>query len=47
MSAMKMKENVRNRYGENSFEFGYFQHVFSRRPFEFLQAVYEKMMETA
>lgn len=45
MSAVQMKENVRTLYGEDSYEFGYFMHVFSRRPFDWTVSVYNKLME--
>jgi hypothetical protein len=45
MSAVQMKENVKIRYGEDSNEFGYFMHVFSRRPLDWTISVYNKLME--
>lgn len=44
MSAIQMKKNVIARFGENSNEAGYFQWVFSRRPYDFLVFVYNNMM---
>lgn len=41
---IKMKEEVISKYGEKSFEAGYIQYVFSKRPTEQFLIVYRKLM---
>jgi hypothetical protein len=45
MSAIQMKQEVINRYGEGSYEAGWFQFVFSRRPYDYLVRVYNDLMK--
>lgn len=41
---MEMKQEVINKYGKDSFEAGYIQHVFSRRSTEMFLRVYKELM---
>lgn len=41
---MMMKEQVIAMYGQNSFEAGYIQHVFARRPTEYFKRVCTELL---
>lgn len=45
MSAIQMKQAVIDRYGKNSYEAGWIQFVFSRRPYDYLVRVYNDLMK--
>ena len=45
MSAIQMKQNVIARFGENSYEAGYIQWVFSRRSYAQLVIAYRNLMK--
>jgi hypothetical protein len=40
-----MKEQVVAKYGENSFEAGYIQYVFSKRPADWFKKIAEDLMK--
>ena len=44
MALINMKNEVIAKYGENSFEAGYIQFVFARRPSDYFIKVYQDLM---
>lgn len=44
MTIITMKQEIIVKFGENSFEAGYAQYIFSKRSTETFIAVYEKLM---
>ena len=46
MALVQMKNEVINKYGENSYEAGYIQWIFSKRSTEYFLRVYHQLMES-
>ena len=44
---INMKEQVIAKYGRESFEAGYIQHVFSKRPADYFKKVCMELLENA